>query len=69
METLVSLCSSSARYGEKNGIFEIYTLCIQVDNKKFVVNAIPQSMNADEKNETNREVDILKKLKHPNIVR
>ena len=54
---------------ERKKIFEICAPCIQVDVKKFVVNAIPQSMDADEKNETNREVDILKKLKHPNIVR
>ena len=50
-------------------ILKNFEVLIQVDDKKFVVKAIPQSMNADEKNETNREVDILKKLKHPNVVR
>ena len=50
-------------------ILKNFEVLIQVDDKKFVVKAIPQSMNVDEKNETNREVDILKKLKHPNVVR
>ena len=47
----------------------LHRLCIKVDDKKFVVKAIPQAMNLDEKNATNREVEILKGLVHPNIVR
>ena len=35
----------------------------------FVVKAIPQEMKSDEEDATNQEVDILKELKHPNIVR
>ena len=69
METSALLCSSNDRYKEKNENFEFFGLCIQVDHKKFVVKAIPQEMNSDEKDATIQEVDILKKLKHPNIVR
>ena len=68
MEPLVSLCLSGVRYGE-NFFFELCVLFLQIDDKKFVVKAIPQAMNSDEKNATNREVDILKGLVHPNIVR
>ena len=69
METLALLCSSNDRYKKKNETFEFFAICIQVDDKKFVVKSIPQEMNSDEKDATNQEVDILKKLKHPNIVR
>ena len=30
---------------------------------------IPQAINSDQKNEANKEIDILKGLKHPNVVR
>ena len=69
METLALLCLSNGRYVEKKWDLKSHTLCIQVDDKKFVVKAIPQEMNSDEKDATNQEVDILKKLEHPNIVR
>ena len=45
------------------------TVRTQVDDKMFVIKAIPHEMNSNEKDATNQEVDILKELKHPNIVR
>ena len=57
--------------GEKNEILKIFALSFQDDKKLFVVKAIPVEMDPDENLEevTNKEVDILKKMKHPNVVR
>ena len=57
--------------GEKNEILKICALSFQDDKKLFVVKAIPVEMDPDENLEevTNKEVDILKKMKHPNVVR
>ena len=46
-----------------------FNLFVKSDNKKFVVKQIRQSMNPKDKKETDREVEILKTLKDPNIVR